>query len=167
MSIVIFSGTPRKHGRTRQVAKEVAEKLDGTLVDLSEGSLPMFNGEDAQGQNETVQWLRKIVEEAEAFVWVSPEYHNGMSGALKNALDYLGSNHFKGKPTLLLAVSGGGKGGINALNQMRTIGRGLYADVAAQQMIFDPDDFIGDGRLSRESEEKLQEVLSGFFPVQV
>lgn len=167
MSIVIFSGTPRKQGRTRLVAKEVAEKLDGTLVDLSEGSLPMFNGEDSQGQNKTVQWLRKIVEEAEAFVWVSPEYHNGMSGALKNALDYLGANHFKGKPTLLLAVSGGGKGGINALNQMRTIGRGLYADVVAQQMIFDPVDFNGEGHLSREREEKLDGVLREFLPVQV
>lgn len=167
MSIVIFSGTPRKNGRTRLVAKEVAKKLGGTLVDLSEGDLPLFNGEDSQGDHFAVQWLRKIVEEAEAFVWVSPEYHNGMSGALKNALEFLGGKHFKGKPTLLLAVSGGGKGGINALNQMRTVGRGLYADVVPQQLIFDPVDFLESVGLNNESEVRLEQVLSEFLPVKV
>lgn len=163
MSIVIFNGTPRKSGRTRQVAKELTEKLDGVLVDLSEGDLPLFNGEESQGQNLSVQWLRKVAEEAEAFVWVSPEYHNGMSGALKNALEFLGATHFKQKPTLLLAVSGGGKGGINALNQMRTIGRGLYAAVVPQQLIFDPVDFCDDGRLNQKSDARLDLVLSDFM----
>jgi azobenzene reductase len=167
MSIVIFSGTPRKNGRTKLVSKELAQKLNGTLVDLSEGDLPLFNGEDSQTQNPAVQSLRKIVDEAEAFVWVSPEYHNGMSGALKNALEFLGAKHFKGKTTLLLAVSGGGKGGINALNQMRTIGRGLYANVLPQQLIFDPVDFKEDGQLCKDCKEKLDRVLSEFLPVPI
>ncbi|MEC3885659.1 NADPH-dependent FMN reductase [Halobacillus sp. HZG1] len=159
MSIVIFSGTPRKNGQTKIVAQILQHKLGGTLVDLSMLDLPLFNGEESQGNNPSVQWLRRVVSEADRFIWVSPEYHNGMSGALKNALEYLSGGHFKGKPTLLFAVSGGGKGGINALNQMRTVGRGLYATVAPEQLIFDPEHFEGN-RLKSEMEEKLDLLLA-------
>lgn len=162
MSIVIFSGTPRKNGRTKIVAQTLEHKLNGTLVDLSKLDLPLFNGEETQGDHPSVQWLRRVVVEAEGFIWVSPEYHNGMSGALKNALEFLSGAHFKRKPTLLLAVSGGGKGGINALNQMRTVGRGLYAAVAPGQLIFDPEHFEGN-RLRLEMEEKLDLLLAEFM----
>ncbi|WP_226577335.1 NADPH-dependent FMN reductase [Halobacillus litoralis] len=158
MTIVVISGTPRKQGRTRVAAKEVAERLQAELVDLSQLKLPLFDGETEQDQHPAVQELRKTAEEADAFVWVSPEYHNGMSGALKNALEFLGAGHFKRKPTLLLAVSGGGKGGMNAINQMRTVGRGLNAMVIPDQMVFDPADFSkhgvnAEGRLVRILEE--------------
>ncbi|MGR9050709.1 NADPH-dependent FMN reductase [Halobacillus faecis] len=159
MSIVIFSGTPRTNGRTKIVAQALEHKLNGTLVDLSKLNLPLFNGEESQGNHPSVQWLRRVVAEADGFIWVSPEYHNGMSGALKNALEFLSGFHFKGKPTLLLAVAGGGKGGINALNQMRTVGRGLYAAVVPGQLIFDPEHFEG-SRLRPEMEEKLDLLLA-------
>lgn len=38
----------------------------------------------------------------------------------------------------LLAVAGGGKGGINALNNMRTVMRGVYANVIPKQLVLDP-----------------------------
>ncbi|WP_394218698.1 NADPH-dependent FMN reductase [Halobacillus trueperi] len=162
MSIVIFSGTPRKNGRTKMVAQTLQHKWNGTLVDLSKLDLPLFNGEETQGNHPSVQWLRRVVAEADGFIWVSPEYHNGMSGALENALEFLSGSHFKGKPTLLLAVAGGGKGGINALNQMRTVGRGLYAAVAPGQLIFDPEHFE-ENRLKPEMEEKLDLLLTEFM----
>ncbi len=39
-------------------------------------------------------------------VLCTPEYHNAMSGALKNSLDYLSSSEFIHKPVALLAVAG-------------------------------------------------------------
>ncbi|SEI11757.1 azobenzene reductase [Halobacillus karajensis] len=162
MNIAIISGTPRKNGLTKVVAKQLAHKLKGTLVDTSVLELPLFNGEEEQGRHPSVQWLRRVAEEADAFIWVSPEYHNGMSGALKNVLEFLSSHHFHQKPTLLLAVSGGGKGGINALNQMRTVGRGLYADVVPEQLIFDPIDFRSGG-LSEQKETKLDQLVRDFI----
>lgn len=47
---------------------------------------------------------------ADGVVLCTPEYHNAMSGALKNSLDYLSSSEFLHKPVALLAVAGGGKG---------------------------------------------------------
>ena len=57
-----------------------------------------------------------------------------MSGALKNSLDYLSSSEFIHKPVALLAVAGGGKGGINALNSMRTVARGVYANAIQNKL---------------------------------
>lgn len=39
-----------------------------------------------------------------------------------------------------MAVAGGGKGGINALNNMRTVMRGVYANVIPKQLVVDPVD---------------------------
>ncbi|WIF98817.1 MULTISPECIES: NADPH-dependent FMN reductase [Pontibacillus] len=163
MNIVVINGTPRKYGRTRIAAKHIAERMDAHLVDLSTMNLPMFNGEKDQGDLAEVQLLQKTAMEADAFVWLSPEYHSGMSGALKNALDFLGGDHFRHKPTLLFSVAGGGKGGINSLNQMRTIGRGLYANVIPNQLVLDPHCFIRDEDcLTEDATEKVQFVLDEF-----
>ncbi|WP_281657691.1 NADPH-dependent FMN reductase [Halobacillus sp. Cin3] len=162
MNITVISGTPRKQGRTRQAATKVAEKLQASLIDLSEDQLPLFDGTKQQEHHPAVMKFKKTAAETDAFVWVSPEYHNGMSGALKNALEFLDGSHFKGKTTLLFSVCGGGKGGINAVNQMRTIGRGLYAMILPQQMVFDPEDFDAESGLKKGTEDRLDSVLAEF-----
>ncbi|SFG38892.1 azobenzene reductase [Halobacillus alkaliphilus] len=170
MDIVVISGSPRKLGRTRIAAYEMAIKLKADLIDLSEEPMPLFNGDSSQGKHPAVQRLRQKAEEADAFVWVSPEYHNGMSGALKNALEFLNGTHFQRKPILLLSVCGGGKGGINAVNQMRTVGRGLYAMVVPHQMVFDPEDFDANFVLTEKAIERLHSTIEEFqqwLPVKV
>ncbi|MBM7702746.1 NADPH-dependent FMN reductase [Metabacillus iocasae] len=138
MNVVIINGSPRKQGRTTIVAKELQRKYGGQLVDLSQLELPVFNGEQEQYELEVVKWLRLTVQEADAIILTSPEYHSAMSGALKNALDFLGSEQFHHKPVALLAVAGGGKGGMNALSNMRTVARALYANVISKQLVLDP-----------------------------
>lgn len=64
-----------------------------------------------------------------------------MTGALKNALDYLGSAEFRGKPVGLLCSAGGGKGGMNALNDMRIVVRGILGLALPDQAVVDEDDF--------------------------
>ncbi|MCY9187232.1 NADPH-dependent FMN reductase [Bacillus mojavensis] len=138
MNILVMSGSPRKHGRTRVAAAFISSLYHTDLIDLSEFILPLFNGEDDQAELMRVQELKQRVSEAEAIVLLSPEYHSGMSGTLKNALDFLSNEQFKYKPVALLAAAGGGKGGINALNNMRTVMRGLYANVIPRQLVLDP-----------------------------
>ncbi|WP_110113868.1 NADPH-dependent FMN reductase [Bacillus sp. CGMCC 1.16541] len=138
MKVVMINGSPRKQGRTTIVAKELQHQYGGQLVDLSTLELPIFNGEPHQYELEVVQLLRSTVQEADAVVLLSPEYHSAMSGALKNALDFLGSEQFHHKPVAVLAVAGGGKGGMNALSNMRTVARALYANVIPKQLVLDP-----------------------------
>ncbi|MGV4321062.1 NADPH-dependent FMN reductase [Bacillus mojavensis] len=138
MNILVMSGSPRKHGRTRVAAAFISSLYHTDLIDLSEFILPLFNGEADQVELMRVQELKQRVSEADAIVLLSPEYHSGMSGTLKNALDFLSNEQFKYKPVALLAAAGGGKGGINALNNMRTVMRGLYANVIPRQLVLDP-----------------------------
>lgn len=138
MNILVISGSPRTHGRTRIAAAYISSVYQTDLIDLSEFILPLFNGEAEQAELMRVQELKQCVSKADAIVLLSPEYHSGMSGALKNALDFLSSEQFKYKPVALLAAAGGGKGGINALNNMRTVMRGLYANAIPRQLVLDP-----------------------------
>ncbi|MBE4906833.1 NAD(P)H-dependent oxidoreductase [Bacillus luteolus] len=144
MKLLIINGSPRKSGRTGIAARYISKKYNADMIDLSEGKLPMFNGESDQSEVPSVIELKEAVAKADGVILASPEYHGAMSGALKNALDFLGSDQFSHKPVALLAVAGGGKGGINALNNMRTVGRSLYANVIAKQLVLDPPNFDRD-----------------------
>jgi len=141
MKILIINGSPRQKGRTGIATRFMARKYKMDLLDLSTSDIPLYNGEEAQGQLASVKKLREQVKEADGVILASPEYHSGMSGALKNAIDFLGSDQFAHKPVALLVVAGGGKGGINALNNMRTVGRGVYANVIPRQLVLDPHCF--------------------------
>ena len=152
MKLVIINGSPRKQGRTGIASRFIAKQYGAELIDLSNSDIPLYNGEAEQYQLKVIQDLRTSIEEADGVILATPEYHSSMSGVLKNALDFLSSDQFTHKPVALLAVSGGGKGGINALNSMRTVGRGLYANVIPKQLVLDPHcfDYENDG-LNEES----------------
>ena len=152
MNLVIINGSARKNGRTGIACRHIQKKFGVDLIDLSLLQLPIFNGEKEQFELAEYKWLEEKVSKADGIILATPEYHNGMSGALKNALDFLGSQLFFQKPVALLAAAGGGKGGINALNNMRIVARGLYANVIPRQLIVDPDCF------DYEREELLPEA---------
>lgn len=161
MKLLIINGSPRKSGRTGIATRYIAKKYNVDVIDLSEGKLPLFNGESNQSELPSVIELKEAVVKADGVILASPEYHGGMSGALKNALDFLGSDQFSHKPVALLAVAGGGKGGINALNNMRTVGRSLYANVIAKQLVLDPPSFDRDNdTIAYTAEDQVAALIS-------
>ncbi|NQD67846.1 NAD(P)H-dependent oxidoreductase [Bacillus haikouensis] len=164
MKIAIINGSPRKKGRTGIAARFLARTYDADLIDLSDGTLPLYTGEQEQTELQSVQSLKHKVKNADAVILASPEYHSGMSGALKNALDFLSSDHFAHKPVALLACAGGGKGGINCLNNLRIVARGVYANVIPKQLVLDPHcfDYDNDGLLEEPAklvDEMVRELI--------
>jgi len=155
MKILVISGGPRKHGRTAIVARFIERTYGFHTMDLSVMEMPMYSGEEEQANEPVVKSLRQAVLEADAVLLLSPEYHSAMSGALKNALDFLGSTQFLHKPVGLLAIAGGGKGGINCLNNMRTVMRGVYANAIPRQLVLDPStfDYDHDGLIKEAAEQ--------------
>ena len=55
MKLVVINGTPRKFGRTRVVAKYIADQFEGELYDLAIEELPLYNGEESQRDLEAVK----------------------------------------------------------------------------------------------------------------
>lgn len=135
MKIIAFSSSLNPESSSLKglkVAAEAArqEGVEVELYDLRERPLPIYYSEGAE-QDANVQAFIKAFNEADGFILASPEYHNGPSGAFKNALDFVGFNQFAGKPIGLVSASGGPVA-TNTLNQMMTILRSLHGYVVPQ-----------------------------------
>jgi len=70
------------------------------------GDLPLFNPDLETGPAPAVERLRAAVAAADALVLASPEYAHGVTGTIKNALDWLVSfEPFVHKPVAVLNAS--------------------------------------------------------------
>ncbi len=120
------------------------------LFDLASLSLPMFDGTysldgyTSEGRK-TIETLLSGTREAHGLILASPTYHNTISGALKNALDYMellkddNPPRLEGKVVGLLSVQGGVSGtGNNTITTMLLAARALRAWVAPT-MVSIPD----------------------------
>jgi NAD(P)H-dependent FMN reductase len=94
------------------------------LLDLLEYPMPFFEepvgpaSKTAPYPNEVVErWTKKIAE-ADGFVIVSPEYNHGISGVLKNALDYV-YREWNRKAVAFVAY--GSAGGARAVEHLRGV----------------------------------------------
>ncbi len=120
LHIIIGSVRPGRVGLPVATWVESVARNDGrfsvTLVDLAEVDLPFLDEPEQPHlhrytHDHTKSWSR-IVDAADAFVFVMPEYNAGYSPALKNALDFL-SREWKHKAVGLVSyggVSGGQRG---------------------------------------------------------
>lgn len=139
--VVAICGSLRTRSFTRMalnVALRGAQDVGAhvQLIDLRDYQLVFCDGsKDESGYPADVFRLREAVRQAQGIILGTPEYHGGMSGVLKNALDLMGFKEFEGKMIGLIGVSGGSVGAIDALNSMRNIGRALHAWVIPEQAL--------------------------------
>ncbi len=132
------------------------------LIDLATYDVIFCDGkEDETNYPSDVFRLRKAVGAAHGILLATPEYHGGYSGILKNAMDLMGFDEFRGKMVGLIGVAGGSLGAVNALNSLRTIGRALHAWVIpAQATVPEAWKFFDDSGnlLDDDLRERLLEV---------
>ena len=131
INIGIIIGSTREGRVGPQVAKWVKEVADGrgdanyTILDLADYKLPLLgepNG-DASGAQ---KWGEDVTAQ-DGFVFIVAEYNHSITGALKNALDYL-RDPWNNKAAGI--VSYGSVGGARAAEHLRGIlGELLVADV--------------------------------------
>lgn len=101
-----------------------------TLASIRELDLPMYNDDvPSLEQPDVVHTLLANVRAADGFILASPTYHGTISGALKNALDFLNVDnrvprtYFDGRPVALVAF--GGPSALNVVNALGHSVRGL------------------------------------------
>ncbi|MEK4628457.1 MAG: NADPH-dependent FMN reductase [Solibacillus sp.] len=129
LNIGIIIGSTREGRVSPQVAqwvKQLADKrgdANYTIIDIKDYDLPFLGTADAPG---AAEWS-KVVGEQDGFVFIAQEYNHSITGALKNALDYL-RVEWNNKAAGI--VSYGSVGGARAAEHLRGIlGELLVADV--------------------------------------
>lgn len=71
------------------------------------GSLPIFNPDNEENPADTVIEFRSQLKQSDAVLIASPEYAHGVTGAIKNALDWVvASGEFMQMPVAVLNASG-------------------------------------------------------------
>src|SRR3954462_1948767 len=97
IAIILGSTRPGRNGEAvAKWAHEIAKKRSDAifeLVDIKDFNLPLLDEPvpPSMGQyskEHTKKWAAKIAT-FDGFVFVTPEYNHGTSGALKNAIDFL------------------------------------------------------------------------------
>lgn len=110
MKLIAISGSLRAASHNTAVL-QAAQRLAprGVGVELFEGigQLPFFNSDLETGHlPEEVARFRGVIGAADGLLISSPEYARGVSGVMKNALDWLvGCQNFPGKPVALINTS--------------------------------------------------------------
>jgi FMN reductase len=126
------------------------------LLDLRELDLPMYNPDDERKPPPGASALIEACHDADGMLWSSPMYQGTISGAFKNALDWLHALGSREPPFLHDEVIGlisaaGGTQGLQAINTMEFAVRALRGwavpyviPVASAFRVFDSDGRITD-----------------------
>jgi NAD(P)H-dependent FMN reductase len=109
MKILAISGSLRKTSLNTALLRAVARIAPrGIEVVLYRGlgDLPLFNPDIEASEPAPVIMLREQILGSDALLIASPEYAHGVTGAIKNALDWMvGNETFVNKPVALLNAS--------------------------------------------------------------
>jgi chromate reductase, NAD(P)H dehydrogenase (quinone) len=151
-----ISGSLRRASNSTAVLRGLQDALapKARLDIFSLHGLPLYNeDEDGEHEPDSVCALRSAVETTEGVIMVSPEYNHGMSGVLKNGLDWAsrpyGRSVLRGKPVLTMTASPAFTGGVRAQQQMNETLASIPARLVPrpQIVIESVHEKVRDGRL--------------------
>src|SRR6201996_3756864 len=135
--VVGLGGTLRANSSTERALRHclAAVEQQGGRTKLYCGAdieLPMYNPHDPARTREAIQLIAAL-READAVIVGSPGYHGGVSGLVKNALDYIEDMredsrvYLDNKPWGCISCAYGWQAAVGTLNQLRSIGHALRA----------------------------------------
>lgn len=170
VKIVGIAGSLRPDSYSQKALKIAAQRVEALgakveVLDLRTMNLPFCNGGDDYLDYPDVERLSQAVKAADGLILATPEYHGGVSGVLKNALDLLSFEELSGKVTGLISVLGG-QPNSNALNDLRLILRWVHGWVIPEQVAiaqawkaFGEDDKLLDEKLSKRFDDLAQSLV--------
>jgi chromate reductase, NAD(P)H dehydrogenase (quinone) len=175
MKLLAFAASSRAgslNGKLVKLAAEIArgEGADVDLASFGEFDMPPYDGDAdaARGLPAGALELKRRVEAADALLLAAPEYNYSISGALKNAIDWVSRARpmpWRGRSVYLLAASPSAMGGIRGLWQTRIPLEGCGALVFPDMFALPHanEAFDAGGRLRDPKQmERLQREIVGF-----
>jgi len=172
MKVVAIVGSIRKDSYNLQLAKHVqkryASQFELEILNLS--TLPMYNQDIELDAPQEVLDFKAKVKEADAVLWVTPEYNSTIPGVLGNAIDWLSrvEKVMNGKPSIIMGSSMGILGSVKAQMHLRDIlfASGLNSPLLPMNEVYVGavhEKFDAEGNLTDESTiDFLDSVISNF-----
>ena len=164
-NVAVLVGSLREASFSRTTAQALARlapaNLDLRIVEI--GDLPLYDEDREEAVPASWTRFRDAIRQADAVLFVTPEYNRSIPGLLKNAID-VGSRPYgravwSGKPAAVMTTSMGALGGFGANHHLRQVL--TFFDMPVMQQ---PEAYVGNtGTLFDEKGELADETTAGFF----
>ena len=123
--VAVVVGSIRRDSFNRKLAlalpKLTPDSLQLTIAEIAQ--LPLYNQDDDANPPAPSVAFKKQIQEADAVLFVTPEYNRSVPGVLKNAIDIAsrpyGHSAWNGKPGAVISLSPGAIGGFGANHHLR------------------------------------------------
>ena len=163
-----LSGSLRQDATNTKLVAEAARLFGPAQFSMGDLNLPLYDGdvEDESGVPDAVDQLALAIKAADAVIISTPEYNKGLSGVVKNALDWISRTKHRpwhDKPVAVMSAAAGRAGGERGQAMLR------QCLVAFQpRLITGPEMHLGDssnefdenGRLTSERyTDTLQQLM--------
>jgi FMN reductase len=160
LNVLAVVGSLQRGSVSRVVIQHVAEKLQASgcsvdILDFLQEPLALYNPDTAHDLPGYAE-LQARVERADVIFLGTPDYHGGVSGAMKNFLDHFW-HEFAGK--LFATVVASHEKGLTVIDQLRTIARQCYAWTLPYGVAFTENVDVKDNQIVSESLKKRLEML--------
>src|SRR5678815_1660400 len=123
--ILGIAGSLRHESYNRAALRAATELVpEGATIEIFElDGIPGFNQDEEQSPPAKVAELKRRIREADAILFVTPEYNYSVPGVLKNAIDWAsrpyGDSAWNGKPAAIIGASIGTIGTARAQYHLR------------------------------------------------
>lgn len=175
--VVGVGGTLRSNSSTERALRHCLESVQrqGGRTRLYCGAdieLPMYNPHDPARTQRAIALINAL-READAVVVGSPGYHGGVSGLVKNALDYIEDMrddsrvYLDNKPWGCISCAYGWQAAVGTMDQLRAIGHALRAwptplgvAINSADQIWDEAGALADATVRAQLELLASQVLT-------
>jgi len=172
--VLAISGSLRRDSNNTRLLRALREEApEGVEITIWDGlkQLPHYDADDDGVPGPpAVDAFRRLVREADAVVFATPEYNSSIPGALKNALDWgsrpLATNAFRNKPVAVIASSAGAFGAVWAAAELRKVLGAMGARVAEVELAVGHahEKFDAEGRLTDDDvRQGLRDALASLI----
>jgi FMN reductase len=160
LNVLAVVGSLQQGSVTRVVVHHVAGRLrqaacDVDVLDFLKEPLALYNPDtahDLPGYSE----LQARVDRADVVLLGTPDYHGGLSGAMKNFLDHFWQE-FAGK--LFATIVASHEKGLTVTDQLRTVARQCYAWTLPYGVSFTEEVDVKDEQIVSDALQKRLDML--------
>jgi NAD(P)H-dependent FMN reductase len=160
LRVLAVIGSLQRGSITRVVIHDVAERLRQAgctvdVLDFLKEPLALYNPDTAHDMPGYAELQERVVA-SDLILLGTPDYHGGLSGAMKNFLDHFW-HEFTGK--LFATIVASHEKGLTVTDQLRTVARQCYAWTLPYGVAFTEEVDVKDGKIVSDSLRQRLDML--------